>query len=58
MEYIFEYYLVVYDDMWSMHGCRIEGCDSFFLDDILLRGWQAGGKSFFVCTTVGLWRSV
>ena len=58
LEFVFELYLGVDDDVSSARGCISEKCDILVLDDILFCGRQAGAKTFFVCIIIGLCRSI
>ena len=44
LQFVFGLYFEVDDVMWGDCGYISEDCDIFVLDNILLRGWQAGTK--------------
>ena len=44
LEFVFESYFEMGNDVWGEHGCISEECDSFVLENIFWREWQAGTK--------------
>ena len=58
LEFVFESYFEVDNDILGERECISGDCDSFILDNIFLRRLQAGAKNVFVCIIVGLCRTV
>ena len=58
LEFVFELYFEVDDDIWRKRWCISVEYDSFVLDNIFMRRWQNGAKNVFVCRIIALCRSI